>query len=266
MFDPKVGVAAVGVLLWAVGAVAGAGEVRQPDCADPAALRFDTAPVFLDSVPPEYPLAALRARVEGDVRLAVVVLPSGEPCAAHALDDIDPLLRIPAQCAALRSRFRPATRDGVPVTGSREVVYRFRWAEQELRTAWPPLPEGGPRVSEIGRAVRRVAAGDESYVEYELEGLRVQGDLPVEDLRGILAQIETGVAPGETVVAVTHFLALPPSAQPRFQWEWELEGDLQVVVCLDEMVDGRCHMQRIFVFRNRDGEYVLEGSHEREWL
>jgi periplasmic protein TonB len=79
----------------------------------------------LSGQPPSYPEIARRMRWEGDVRLTATVGPDGRISditvitSARGLDDS-------AIQALSRWRYRPATRDGAPISSQIEVTFNFR--------------------------------------------------------------------------------------------------------------------------------------------
>jgi TonB family protein len=87
-----------------------------------------TAPVPVDYPPAEYPDSARRARVEGVCLLSLVVDPQGKPQDLHVLRSPDPALSASALKAASAYRFKPATREGRPVSVliTLESSFRFR--------------------------------------------------------------------------------------------------------------------------------------------
>ncbi len=81
-------------------------------------------------VPPEYPEAARRARIEGAVRLAVLIGEDGQVRQVRRLSG-HPLLAVAAMDAVKRWRYRPATWRGAPVPVVTTVEVRFPRPLQE---------------------------------------------------------------------------------------------------------------------------------------
>ncbi len=91
-----------------------------------AAAAGTTAPIPVDMPPPRYPPGALRRGESGEVVLRVEVDARGRPARVDVLSssgatDLDRA----AVAAASRWRFRPALRDGVPVTANVDVPIAF---------------------------------------------------------------------------------------------------------------------------------------------
>jgi protein TonB len=109
-----------GVLGGAVGGAldgaAGGAPAALPLPAGPLRVGGDVlAPVAISQAPPEYPMMARNARVEGDVKLEAVIRRDG------TVGDIKVVQGLRMGCteaaidALKRWRFRPGTRNGVPV-------------------------------------------------------------------------------------------------------------------------------------------------------
>jgi TonB family protein len=83
-----------------------------------------TPAVPLTKVQPIYPELARRMNVTGTVHVAIVVDTTGKVISAKALDG-SPVLRGSAELAVKQWRFKPATMNGKPVTGSGTVSIMF---------------------------------------------------------------------------------------------------------------------------------------------
>ena len=87
-------------------------------------------PALLDgtrNVQPEYPAASTFRGEQGVVALVLQIAPSGGVTGVEISRTSGfPLLDEAARKAALRWRFRPATRDGVPIEGTIRTQVHFR--------------------------------------------------------------------------------------------------------------------------------------------
>ncbi len=82
-------------------------------------------PVVLEESRPPYPAEALAARPSGEVLVTVTVTPSGDVAGTELARGVDPALDRAALAAASRWRFRPATRDGLPVASRVQLLFHF---------------------------------------------------------------------------------------------------------------------------------------------
>lgn len=97
-----------------------------PDAAAGQAGALDSPPVPVSSPPPTYPRAALRRRESGNVLLRVHVGPDGVPRAIDLISGSGSRHLDRAATDAVRKwRFRPAMRDGQPVSGAVQVPISF---------------------------------------------------------------------------------------------------------------------------------------------
>jgi TonB family protein len=92
----------------------------------PHSTQFTTATpaVPLTKVRPVYPELARRMNLAGTVHVALVVDTTGKVISAKAVDG-SPVLRGSAELAVKQWRFKPATMNGKPVTGSGTVAVTF---------------------------------------------------------------------------------------------------------------------------------------------
>jgi len=99
------------------------GAVKQPI---PESIRTTTATPALpvSKVQPIYPELAKRMKVTGTVRVAILVDTAGKVVSAKAVDRAA-VLRGSAELAVKQWRFKPATMNGMPVTGSGTVSVVF---------------------------------------------------------------------------------------------------------------------------------------------
>lgn len=101
-----------------------------PDAAAGRTAALDSPPVPVSSPPPDYPRAALRRRESGDVLLRVHVGPDGVPRSVDLVSGSGSRYLDRAASDAVRKwRFRPAMRDGQPVSAAVQVPISFspRW-------------------------------------------------------------------------------------------------------------------------------------------
>jgi TonB family protein len=91
---------------------------------EPTQFTTATPAVPLTKVQPVYPDLARRMNLAGTVHVAIVVDTAGKVISAKAVDG-SPVLRGSAELAVKEWRFRPATMNGKPVTGSGTVSVVF---------------------------------------------------------------------------------------------------------------------------------------------
>jgi TonB family protein len=85
-----------------------------------------SAPVALNKVDPAYPPDLIRDRVQGTVVLYAVIRANGTVDSVRVLDSVDQRLDQSAISALTRWRFRPGTKQGVPVDVEAVVQVPFR--------------------------------------------------------------------------------------------------------------------------------------------
>ena len=84
-------------------------------------------PRFAHQFQPDYPSQLARENIEGVVKVRVLVGIDGRVKAIEMLSATDPLFFDTTERKAMRSwRFRPATRDGVPMETWQVMAVRFR--------------------------------------------------------------------------------------------------------------------------------------------
>lgn len=219
---------------------------------------FDVPAAMLDSVAVEYPAIAVRAGLEGEVEVEVAVLPSGEAVCAVVRLAVHPLLERAALEAAWASRYRPATRDGVPVPGLARVGYTFD-LEQVGPDRWrrpdpTPFRWTGPLVGDMIGPPRQ---GDAKRI-HRYQGVVVHGRVSVSVLDTLLAEVRGKCKEGERPDEVWTFDA----RQPESPWSYAEYGDIRVDTCMHRRADGLCIRGRYFAyFRHGDG-FVLEQTSE----
>jgi protein TonB len=89
------------------------------------------APSPYRAIRPVYPFGSRRRGEEGTVTLEVEVSPAGIPNAVRIVSSSGfPALDLAAQRAVLAARFKPARRDGEPVTATAQVSLVFRLTDR----------------------------------------------------------------------------------------------------------------------------------------
>jgi protein TonB len=83
-------------------------------------------PTVLRKVEPEYSKEALEARVEGTVRLSIVISETGVPDNVTVVQPLGMGLDEKARECVLQWRFRPAMREGKPVRTDANIEVNFR--------------------------------------------------------------------------------------------------------------------------------------------
>jgi TonB family protein len=83
-------------------------------------------PKPVKSVNPKYTSEAMRAKIQGNVDVEIVVLTDGSVGDARVTKSLDPGLDEAAVAAAQQWRFQPATKDGQPVEYTATVSLEFR--------------------------------------------------------------------------------------------------------------------------------------------
>jgi TonB family protein len=84
-----------------------------------------TKPVILHKVQPGYSKKARRKKIEGPVQLKLIIGPDGKPKDVEVAKSLDPDLDANAIAAVQRWIFRPATKDGDPVSVYATVEVQF---------------------------------------------------------------------------------------------------------------------------------------------
>ena len=104
-------------------------------------------PVVVEENRPAYPAEALATRPSGEVSVTATVSPAGEVSGVELAQGAAPALDRAALDAATRWRFRPATRDGVPVASRVQLLFHFEpppaVAPTVTPTVSPPAPPPG---------------------------------------------------------------------------------------------------------------------------
>jgi TonB family protein len=104
-------------------------DFAQLDEADPRFRQKGqiAAPVPIEKVDPQYPQAAIRENVDGQVILYAIIREDGSVDSIQLVHGIDPRLDHNSMEALARWKFRPATREGVPVDVEAVVYIPFRF-------------------------------------------------------------------------------------------------------------------------------------------
>lgn len=113
-----------------VGPVSGGGGAVVDPPRPPVMVGASVDPRFADALQPPYPPAEIRAGTEGSVTARVLIGTDGR---VKAIDIVkspsDGLAEATRKQALARWRFKPATRDGVPVEGWKTMTLRFQIVE-----------------------------------------------------------------------------------------------------------------------------------------
>lgn len=109
---------------------AGAGAIVTPPPADPprepVLVDASIAPGAVAGFQPDYPGSMIRQGLEGSVTVRVTIGTDGRVTDIEKVSATDEAFWIATQRHALRKwRFRPATRDGVPVSATKVLTVRF---------------------------------------------------------------------------------------------------------------------------------------------
>jgi len=84
-------------------------------------------PVPIEKVDPQYPQSAIRENIDGQVVLYAIIRKDGSVDSIQVVHGIDPRLDRNSMEALARWKFRPATREGVPVDVEAVVYIPFRF-------------------------------------------------------------------------------------------------------------------------------------------
>jgi protein TonB len=107
----------------------GGGIVLDPPPA-PVMVGAEVDPRYADALQPPYPPSAIRAGIEGSVRVRALIGVDGRVKAIEILKSpSDALSEATRRQALSRWRFKPATRDGIPVEGWKTMTMRFQIVE-----------------------------------------------------------------------------------------------------------------------------------------
>jgi TonB family protein len=107
-------------------------DAKQPVVTLPELLHFENAP---------YPPEAEKAGVQGNVVLKLTIDKEGNVTAAEVLEPAGHGFDEAAQAAALKFKFKPATKDGVPFAA--KIKYSYAFTLTEVEAPPPPPPTHG---------------------------------------------------------------------------------------------------------------------------
>jgi TonB family protein len=125
----------------------------------PAAAPRLQPPAVIEENRPAYPAEALAARPSGEVSVTATVSPAGEVSGVELAQGVAPALDRAALDAATRWRFRPATRDGVPVASRVQLLFHFEPPPVVAPTGTPATsPAAAPPASPAAPAAPPPAA------------------------------------------------------------------------------------------------------------
>jgi TonB family protein len=96
-------------------------------------LDFDTPPVMVQAVRPEYPDIARKIGADGVVRLKALILETGEIGKIQIVESASPILVDAAVTALRQSQFMPARKDGEPCCGFVIIPFVFGQEDAWLR-------------------------------------------------------------------------------------------------------------------------------------
>lgn len=101
-----------------------------PPPTDPVLTEASIDPRALAAFQPDYPGAMIRQGMEGKVVVRVTIGPDGRVTDIERLSAADEAFWLATRRQALRKwRFRPATRDGAPVSSTKVLTVHFRLAD-----------------------------------------------------------------------------------------------------------------------------------------
>ena len=85
-------------------------------------------PQIIRQIPPKYTPDAMRAKLQGQVDVEVIVMPDGTVGKVRVVRSLDPLYGLDEQAllAASQSTFTPGTLDGKPVPVLVTMTFEFR--------------------------------------------------------------------------------------------------------------------------------------------
>ena len=160
-------------------------------------------PIVVEENRPAYPAEALATRPTGEVSVTATVSPAGDVSGVELAQGIAPALDRAALDAATRWRFRPATRDGVPVASRVQLLFHFEpppaVAPTVTPTASPAAPPPGAVSTTLPTSTPGLPAlpegapgpapkpGDISAIDVSVRGRRQEPNRGASDL-----QIEVG--------------------------------------------------------------------------
>lgn len=198
----------------------------------------DDAPMLSSWAPPVYPPAALKEKIEGNVKLRVVVDAQGQVTAARVLQSVDPRLDEAALAAVRSWKFTPGLEDGQPAACSMDIPIRFSVTTAHVKSKpgfLPPyelLPQPSPR-TEVEEKVTPQGEYPEILTERKIQGAVTFACTVNAEGRAVAPRI-TGASNVEFVL---------PALEALNHWEFTpaRQGDLPVKAMVEAKVtfDGR---------------------------
>jgi TonB family protein len=128
-----------------------------------------TMPSVISEVKPSYNAEAMRARIQGIVKVEVVVQPDGTVGDVRILQGLDPLLDPEAIAAVKKWRFKPGMKDGVAVPVAVEIELTFT-----IRSDAPGPKVGSAEALKPGNGVTAPRVLSEVKPEYP-PAIKVKG-------------------------------------------------------------------------------------------
>ena len=116
-------------------------------------------PVVVEENRPAYPAAALATRPTGEVSVTATVSAAGEVSGVELAQGVAPPLDRAALDAATRWRFRPATRDGVPVASRVQLLFHFEPPPVVAPTVTPAASAAVPPPGAVSTTLPTSAPG-----------------------------------------------------------------------------------------------------------
>jgi TonB family protein len=86
-------------------------------------------PIPLKQIAPKYPFMDRVHRISGDCTLKMIIDSEGVPQNVHVVKSVDPRLNESAVKAVKQWRYKPASKDGVPVPMEMQVIVKFELDE-----------------------------------------------------------------------------------------------------------------------------------------
>jgi TonB family protein len=90
-----------------------------------------TMPVHISHTNPVYPDAARPEKMDGQVIVEVTVDHEGNATLPHILTSSSPIFEPPAMASAKTYKYKPATRNGQPVTVTMDLVMVFKFTARQ---------------------------------------------------------------------------------------------------------------------------------------
>ena len=193
----------------------------------------DTAPLLSSWAPPVYPPEALQEKIEGKVKLRVVVDAQGQVTVARVLQPVDPRLDEAALTAVKAWKFTPGLEDGRPAPCSMDVpvLFSVKTANGKSKPGFLPafelLPQPSPR-TEVEEKVTPPGEYPEILTERKIQGAVTFACTVSAEGRAVAPRI-TGATNVEFVL---------PGLEALKHWEFTpaRQGDLPVKAMVEAKV------------------------------